>query len=153
MNCYLHIQIDRNCIVLPLVCTIYQIQSQFFKEINKNESVQFRSVHCWELIVQCHFVQPAGTQFVCMVLSWLSIKITHLVSEYHNVHTYVYTYTMTVDPRFRGTTMLIWSTTPILNSTALTVFCMSGLAPAPRRHSTTLWWPWKLAVNSGVSPV
>ena len=29
---------------------------------------------------------------------------------------------------------------------------MSGLAPAIRRSSTTLWWPSKLADNSGVQP-
>ena len=53
--------------------------------------------------------------------SWYSIcvygpelikhKNNHLVSEYHNVRIYVCTYTMTVDPRFRATTMLMWSTT------------------------------------------
>ena len=34
----------------------------------------------------------------------------------------------------------------------LTSSCMSGLAPAARRSLTTLWWPPKLAVNSGVWP-
>ena len=34
----------------------------------------------------------------------------------------------------------------------LTFFCMSELAPAARRSSTTLWWPLKLAVCSGVIP-
>ena len=34
----------------------------------------------------------------------------------------------------------------------LTFFCMSGLAPAARRSSTTLWWLLKLAVHSGVRP-
>jgi len=38
--------------------------------------------------------------------------------------------------------------------TALVVLtsCMSGLAPAARRSSTTFWWPWKLAIHSGVRP-
>ena len=34
----------------------------------------------------------------------------------------------------------------------LTSSCMSGLAPAARRSSTTLWWPLKLAIHSGVQP-
>ena len=34
----------------------------------------------------------------------------------------------------------------------LTSSCMLGLAPAARRSSTTLWWPPKLAVHSGVRP-
>ena len=33
-----------------------------------------------------------------------------------------------------------------------TFFCMLGWAPAVRRNSTTLWWPSKLAVHSGVAP-
>jgi len=53
--------------------------------------------------------------------SWYSVDVygpelikhknNHLVSEYHNVRIYVCTYTMRVDPRFRATTMLMWSTT------------------------------------------
>ena len=35
----------------------------------------------------------------------------------------------------------------------LTSFSMSGLAPAARRSSTTLWWPLKLAAHSGDSPI
>ena len=34
----------------------------------------------------------------------------------------------------------------------LTSSCMSGLATATRRSSTTLWWPLRLAVHSGVRP-
>ena len=33
-----------------------------------------------------------------------------------------------------------------------TLSCRSGFAPAPRRSSTTLWWPLKLAVLSAVWP-
>ena len=49
---------------------------------------------------------------------------------------------------------LITIHTKILLTTlvVLTSFCMSGLAPAARRSSTTLWWPLKLAVHSGVRP-
>ena len=35
-------------------------------------------------------------------------------------------------------------------TTVLTLSCRSGLAPAPSRSSTTLWWPLKLAVLSAV---
>ena len=31
-----------------------------------------------------------------------------------------------------------------------TLSCRSGLAPAPRRNSTTLWWPLMLACSSAV---
>ena len=34
----------------------------------------------------------------------------------------------------------------------LTLLCWSGLAPAPRSSSTTLWWPSKLARCSAVTP-
>ena len=40
----------------------------------------------------------------------------------------------------------------LLTAVVLTSCCMSGLAPAARRSSTTLWWPLKLAVCSGVRP-
>ena len=52
-----------------------------------------------------------------------------------------------------------WSTSPqtytsILPSkiSAFTSSCISGLAPAARRSSITLWWPLKLAAHSGVWP-
>ena len=32
-----------------------------------------------------------------------------------------------------------------------TFFLIAGLAPAARRSSTTIWWPWKLAVYRGVT--
>ena len=39
-----------------------------------------------------------------------------------------------------------------LSCPELTLSCRSGLASAPRRSSTTFWWPLKPACSSAVSP-
>ena len=39
-----------------------------------------------------------------------------------------------------------------LSCPVLTLSCRSGLASAPRRSSTTFWWPLKLACSSAVQP-
>ena len=47
--------------------------------------------------------------------------------------------------------LLRFECTP-LSHPVLTLFCRSGLAPAPRSSSTTLWWPLKLACFNAVKP-
>ena len=51
-------------------------------------------------------------------------------------------------PGFTRWTLLRFECTPL----SLTLSCRSVFAPAPRRSSTTLWWPLKLAVLSAVWP-
>ena len=52
--------------------------------------------------------------------------------------------------RMHGTAVTKWIRS--LSYIAFTLFCRSGLAPAPSRTPTTLWWPLKLAFSSAVHP-